>query len=75
MSSSTLEYFQSLTKEKKIKFYVMYGQTEAGPRMSILNWKMFLKKNDSIGQPLKNCRIELIDKKKIKLENLILVEK
>ena len=45
----------------------MYGQTEAGPRMSILNWKMFLKKNDSIGQPLKNCRIELIDKKKNKI--------
>jgi len=67
MSSSTLEYFQSLTKEKKIKFYAMYGQTEAGPRMSILNWKMFLKKNDSIGQPLKNCRIELIDKKKNKI--------
>ena len=21
----------------------MYGQTEAGPRMSILNWKMFYK--------------------------------
>ena len=67
MSSSTLEYFQSVSKEKKIKFYTMYGQTEASPRMAILNWKMFLKKNGSIGQPLKNYRIELIDKKKNKI--------
>ena len=67
MSSSTLEYFQSVSKEKKIKFYTMYGQTEASPRMAILNWKMFLKKNGSIGQPLKNYRIELIDKKKKKI--------
>ena len=45
----------------------MYGQTEASPRMTILNWKTFFKKKNSIGKPFKNCKIDLIDnKKKIK---------
>ena len=39
----------------------MYGQTEAGPRITILNSKNFLDKKDSVGKPLKGSTIKLID--------------
>ena len=41
----------------------MYGQTEAGPRMSILNWKMFYKKLNSVGHPLKDYKFKIIPEK------------
>ena len=42
----------------------MYGQTEASPRMSLLNWKMFFKKINSIGKPLKGYKMNLVSKNK-----------
>ena len=44
LDENLLKYFGKICKTKSIKFYVMYGQTEAGPRMSVLNWRMFYKK-------------------------------
>ena len=51
----------------------MYGQTEASPRMSFLDWKKFKLKPNSIGKPLKGCQFELLDtnKKKINKNNTI----
>ena len=68
MHSETFEYFQDVSAEKNIKFYIMYGQTEASPRMTILDWKTFFKKKNSIGKPFKNCKIDLIDNKKKKIK-------
>ena len=40
----------------------MYGQTEASPRMSFLDWKYINKKSGSIGKPLKDGFFFLYDK-------------
>ena len=64
LQEETLKYFGNICKKKKIKFYVMYGQTEASPRMSLLNWKMFFKKINSIGKPLKGYKMNLVSKNK-----------
>ena len=64
MSEDTLLYFGNLCKKKKIKLIVMYGQTEASPRMSFLEWKDFFFKFNSIGKPLEGYKIQLLDKNK-----------
>ena len=58
---------------RKFKFYTMYGQTEASPRISYLPYKYFNQKSFSIGKALMGCKIELIDEKnkKIVKENKI----
>jgi long-chain acyl-CoA synthetase len=63
LDENLLKYFGKICKKKSIKFYVMYGQTEAGPRMSVLNWRMFYKKLNSVGHPLKNYKVKIICKK------------
>ena len=63
LDENLLKYFGKICKKKSIKFHVMYGQTEASPRMTVLNWNMFSKKINSVGQPLKNYRIKIIRKK------------
>ncbi len=62
LNSETLKYFGEICKKKKIKFYVMYGQTEAAPRISYLEWKNFFKSFGSVGKPLNGCRLALKDK-------------
>tara|TARA_Y100000996_G_C22552871_1_gene654396 strand:+ start:293 stop:1675 length:1383 start_codon:yes stop_codon:yes gene_type:complete len=64
MSEDNLLYFGNLCKKKKIKLIVMYGQTEASPRMSFLEWKDFFFKFKSIGKPLEGYKIQLLDKNK-----------
>ncbi len=68
----TLNYLEQVCEAKKIKFFKMYGQTEASPRISILQWKYFKKKKDSVGKPLKGTKIKIIDKKgaEIKKDNM-----
>ena len=55
---------------KKLKFYAMYGQTEASPRMSFLSWKKFFSKAKSIGKPLKSCKMELVDENYKKINEI-----
>ena len=50
--------------KKKIKFYCMYGQTEASPRISYLDPKLAIKKIGSIGKPILNYKIKLLGRKK-----------
>ena len=50
--------------KNNIKFYSMYGQTEATARMSILNHKYAEKKIGSIGKPLKNGKFFIVNKNK-----------
>ncbi len=49
--------------KKKIKFYCMYGQTEASPRISYLEPRLAIKKLGSIGKPLIDYKIMLLGKK------------
>ncbi len=54
-------------KLKKIKFISMYGQTEASPRISFLDWKYAFKKIGSIGKNIKSVKIWLEDEKNKKI--------
>ena len=63
LNSETLKYFGEICREKKIKFYVMYGQTEAAPRISYLEWENFFKSFGSVGKALEGCCLVLKDKK------------
>ncbi len=56
--------FIRLFKVKKIKFYTMYGQTEASPRMSYLDFKFCEKKIGSIGKPLIGGKFKIYDDNK-----------
>ena len=62
LDSPTLEYFSEICSNKDIKFIVMYGQTEASPRMSYLPPEKLSSKINSIGIPIPGGRFELIDK-------------
>ncbi len=48
-----------LSLKKKIKFFTMYGQTEASPRISFLNPEFAISKNGSIGKAIPNTKIWL----------------
>ena len=72
LEESTLRYFGNICKINGIKFYIMYGQTEASPRISYLDWKFFFSKINSIGKPLKGYKFKLIKKnKEIKKPNIV----
>lgn len=62
LNLKTLKYYGEICREKKIKFFVMYGQTEASPRISYLDWKNFFKSFGSVGKPLNGCSLVLKDK-------------
>lgn len=49
----------------KIKFFSMYGQTEATARMSILNYRYSLSKTCSIGKPIYGGKFFLKEKNKL----------
>lgn len=63
LDEKSLKYFGEVCKKKSIKFYIMYGQTEASPRMTILHWKMFFRKLNSVGRPLKNYKVKILNSK------------
>ena len=49
--------------KKNIRFFVMYGQTEASPRISFLSNSEILNKIGSIGRPIDGVKIYLKDKR------------
>ena len=54
------ELAEYCSKNKK-HLYVMYGQTEASPRISYVPYKMALKKIGSIGVPIPDGELSLVD--------------
>lgn len=73
LSVRTLENIINKYKKFNIKFFSMYGASEATARMSYVPWKMVNKKRGSIGIPLKGGSFHLEDKnrKKINISNKI----
>ena len=73
VEDSTLKYLGQSCKKMNIMLYIMYGQTEASPRMSYLKWKNFFLKYGSIGQPLIGCSFRIINEKDqiIKKPNIV----
>jgi len=63
LDKETLKYFEKTCKTRRLKFFVMYGQTEASPRMSYLNFCKSPQYFGSIGKPLKNTLFRIIDDK------------
>ncbi|MGF1803540.1 AMP-binding protein [Vibrio gigantis] len=61
LDSETLRYFSNVCSEKKQEFYVMYGQTEASPRISYLPPESLSSKLGSIGVPVPGGTMYLID--------------
>lgn len=64
LDKDIIEYFVNIAKKNNHKFYSMYGQTEASPRMSYLECTKNLKKIGSIGKPLQGSKFLLVDEKK-----------
>ena len=52
-----LDYFIATSEKKNFKFIVMYGQTEAISRISILDYKFLKKYKGSVGKPLRGYKI------------------
>ena len=63
LNNDLLSNFIKVSKKKKIKFYVMYGQTEATARMSYLKWDYTKSKLGSIGKPIPGGRFMIYDEK------------
>ena len=57
----TLEYLLKTCKKNNIKIFVMYGQTEASPRMSYFDFNQISRKKiGSIGKLLRILSLKLI---------------
>ena len=63
LGQGLLDYFSITCVQKKIDFIVMYGQTEASPRMSYLPPSMIQQKPGSIGVSIPGGKFYLIDDK------------
>ena len=55
--------FIKMCKKKRIKFFSMYGQTEATSRMSYVPWNKAITKLGSIGIPIPGGKFSLEDSK------------
>jgi len=53
----------AMSQRESGRFYVMYGQTEASPRMTTLAHEDFAVRSGSVGLPLPGCRVEIVDDK------------
>ena len=56
-----IEEFARFADERGIKFFVMYGQTEAAPRMSYLSKEHFGLKLGSIGRAISGGRFSILN--------------
>lgn len=61
LSSKLVELFGRTLLERNQRFYVMYGQTEASPRMAYLPYDKCIEKPESIGIAVPGGRIYICD--------------
>ena len=71
MDTGLMEEFAGFTHREKIKFFTMYGQTEASPRMSFLDPVKVTRKFNSIGQAVMSGRFELLSRDSIEKKKKI----
>ena len=67
LDQELLRILGATCKLNNISFIKMYGQTEASPRISHLEWKNFFDKITSVGKPLKGYKIFIKKKKDSKI--------
>ena len=56
-----VQFFNELSNEKGVNFFVMYGQTEASPRMSYIPPSKLEEKFGSVGIPVPNGKLSIVD--------------
>lgn len=61
MNKEQVAFFAEKCKEKGRKLIVMYGQTEAAPRISYLPFEKAIAKSDSIGIPIPDVKLSVSD--------------
>ena len=59
LNKNLTKYFLDYAEKNKLKFFIMYGQTEATSRMTYLPYKLVKKKIGSIGIPIPGGKIIL----------------
>ena len=57
LDRSLIEHFADVAERRQGRFFVMYGQTEASPRMTTLDWTDVRRKLGSVGKPMPSGRI------------------
>ena len=61
LSEEFIKYFIETSKKKNIRFFVMYGQTEASPRISYVPSEKLENKISSIGISIPGGKIKIFD--------------
>jgi acyl-CoA synthetase (AMP-forming)/AMP-acid ligase II len=61
LARESVEYFAKLAQDRGWLFFVMYGQTEASPRMAYLPPDQVLTRPGSIGRPIPGGRFQLMN--------------
>ena len=59
LSENLIKYFYETSLTKGIKFFVMYGQTEATARISFVPFEILNEKINSIGKPITGGEIKI----------------
>jgi len=67
LSENLVDEFNTFCKKNNLKFFIMYGQTEATARISFLNWNFVDKKKGSIGKSIYKGKMYLVDEKNKKI--------
>ena len=65
LEAKTKNYLYNFAKKFHVKFYLMYGQTEASPRISCLDVIKYPKKIRSVGKAIDGVHVKTIDKIKV----------
>ena len=60
LDADNVRYFAQIAKRKGIRFFVMYGQTEATARISYVPWERLEEKTSSIGIPIPGGNLRLV---------------
>jgi long-chain acyl-CoA synthetase len=61
LAPESVKYFAALARTRGWRFFVMYGQTEASPRMAYLPPEHAFARPTSIGYPIPGGRFQLVD--------------
>lgn len=61
LNEKLVHYFANYARETNKRFYVMYGQTEAAPRISYIPYNRVLDKAGSIGIAVPGGKLEIVE--------------
>jgi len=65
LKENVIGYLKEYSKKNSLLFYVMYGQTEASPRISYYLLNKINLESNCIGKPIKNGKLRILGKNRI----------